>query len=164
MSIPYNYYLKDNSQFYYFITKNTIEYRVAFIRDETFSAVSGLEIDNIFQIIIEKVSNKLEKLDTRVFATIQEIVRLFFINSQNSMIYICDDKDNKGTKRFNVFNRWYQKSDLTEIIMKKDNIITCNSNNQDLTIYSSLLYHQNNKNKKTIVEVYNTIQEILNEK
>ncbi|MEZ0129709.1 hypothetical protein AB9T88_08075, partial [Flavobacterium sp. LBUM151] len=64
MLIPYNYYLKENSQFYYFITKNAIEYRVAFIRDETFSAVSGLEIENIFQIIIEKVSDKLEKLDT----------------------------------------------------------------------------------------------------
>lgn len=164
MLIPYNYHLKENSQFYYFITKNAIEYHVAFIKDETFSAVSGLEIHNIFQIIIEKISERIEILDARVFATIQEIVRVFFTNSQNSMIYVCDNKDYKGIKRFNVFNRWYHQSDLNKIIIKKDNIIICNSKDQDITIYSSLLYHQNNSNKKTIIDVYNTLQEILNEK
>ncbi len=39
-----------------------------------------------------------------------------------------------------------------------------NSNNKDYTIYSSLLYHQDNSNKETILEVYKTIQEVLNEK
>lgn len=66
MLVPYNYFLNENPQFYYFITKNKIEYRVAFIVDETFSAVSGLDINNIFQIIIEKVSDKIEKLDIQV--------------------------------------------------------------------------------------------------
>lgn len=109
MPIPYNYYFNDHLQFYYFTTKNNIEYRVAFILDETFTAVSGFEINNIFQIVIEKVNDTLEKLDVQVSATIQTIIARFFINSQNSMIYVCDDKDKKGIKRFNVFNRWYKK-------------------------------------------------------
>lgn len=163
MPTPYNYYFNENSQFYYFTTKNNIEYRVAFIIDETFSAVSGLEINNIFQIVIEKVTDGLERLDVQVSATIQTIIAAFFINSQNSMIYVCDDRDKKGIKRFNVFNRWYEKSGLYDI-KKKDNVIHCYSNNEILIIHSSLLYHKNNKNKETIIEVYNTIQEILNEK
>ena len=164
MPIPYNYYFNDHLQFYYFTTKNNIEYRVAFILDETFTAVSGFEINNIFQIVIEKVNDTLEKLDVQVSATIQTIIARFFINSQNSMIYVCDDKDKKGIKRFNVFNRWYKKSGLISEIKRKDNIIKCYSGDEVLIIYSSLLYHQNNKNKETIIEVYNTIQEILNEK
>ena len=166
MPTPYNYYFNKNSQFYYLTTKNNIEYRVAFIIDETFSAVSGLEINNIFQIVIEKVTDGLERLDVQVSATIQTIIAAFFINSQNSMIYVCDDRDKKGIKgikRFNVFNKWYEKSGLY-YIKKKDNIIHCYSNNEILIIHSSLFYHKNNKNKATIIEVYNTIQEILNEK
>ncbi|MFZ0597639.1 MAG: DUF6169 family protein [Flavobacterium sp.] len=141
-----------------------MEYRVAFIIDETFSAISGLDINNIFQIVIEKVTDELEKLDIQVSATVQSIILKFFKNSQNSMIYVCDDKDNKGIKRFNVFNRWYEKSGFVNEIKKKDNIIHCFSDDQNINIYSSLLYHHHNKNKETILEVYDTIQEILNEK
>ncbi|UUF12637.1 MULTISPECIES: DUF6169 family protein [Flavobacterium] len=164
MPTPYRYFLNENPQFYYFITKNQIEYRIAFIVDETFSAISGLEIDNIFQIIIEKVSDEIEKLDPGVSATIQSIIIAFFKNSQNSMLYVCDDKDNKSIKRFNLFNRWYLRSGLHNTILKKDNLINCRSKNQHTIIYSSLLYHKENKNKETIIEIYNTLQEVLDEK
>ncbi|MFH7015249.1 hypothetical protein [Flavobacterium sp. FlaQc-47] len=70
MLLPYNYQFNENSKFYYFTTKNKIEYRVAFIIDETFSAISGLDINNIFQIVIEKVTDELEKLDIQVSATV----------------------------------------------------------------------------------------------
>lgn len=164
MLVPYNYFLNENPQFYYFITKNKIEYRVAFIVDETFSAVSGLDINNIFQIIIEKVSDKIEKLDIQVSITIQAIIIAFFKNSQNSMLYVCDDKDDKSLKRFKVFNRWYARSGIESEILKKDNVINCKSNSHNTIIYSSLLYHKENRNQKTIIEIYNTMQEILDEK
>ncbi|SDY40331.1 hypothetical protein SAMN05444397_101565 [Flavobacterium aquidurense] len=35
------------------------------------------------------------------------------------MIYVCDDKDKKGIKRFNTFNRWYKNSGLMTTIVKK---------------------------------------------
>lgn len=164
MPNPYNYYFDEATQTYHFITKNGIDYRVAFIVDHTFSAVSGLEIENVYQIIIDKVNDDLEKFDSQVSATVQTIVDSFFINAQNSMIYVCDDKDNKGEKRFKAFQRWYQNSTFTDHIIKVDNVIICNSDNGDYTIYSSLLYHQDNNNKETILEIYETIQVILNEK
>lgn len=164
MPIPYNYYFDEDSQFFNLSTKNAIEYLIAFIQDETFSAVSGFEISNIFQIVIEKVNDEIERFDAKVSATIQAIITAFFINSQNAMIYVCDDKHKKGIKRFNTFNRWYKNSGLKTSIVKKDNIITCFSNDQNFIIYSSLLYHHDNQNKETVLEVFNTIQEILNEK
>lgn len=93
MPNPYKYHFDQVTQSYHFTTKNEIEYRVAFIIDHTFSAVSGNEIENIYQIIIEKLNDGVEKLDSQVAATIQNIVDLFFHNAQNAMIFICDDKD-----------------------------------------------------------------------
>ncbi|MEN2401137.1 DUF6169 family protein [Flavobacterium sp. MC2016-06] len=164
MPNPYNYFFDETTQSYHFKTKNDIDYRVAFIIDHTFSAVSGIEMNNIYQIIIEKVDDRLEKFDSQVSATVQLIVLSFFGNAQNAMIYICDDTDHKGKKRFDAFERWYRTSTFNNDIKKVNNVIVCNTDNQDWTLYTSLLYHQKNINKKTIIEVYHTLQEILNEK
>ncbi|WP_134141125.1 hypothetical protein [Flavobacterium sp. S87F.05.LMB.W.Kidney.N] len=56
------------------------------------------------------------------------------------------------------------RSGIESTILKKDNVINCKSNNQNTIIYSSLLYHKENRNQKTIIEIYNTMQEILDEK
>jgi hypothetical protein len=159
---PYKYHFELASNTYKFTTKNSVEYRIAFVIDETFSAISGIEINNIYQIIIEKVTDGAEKFDSLVSLTIKNIVREFFENSENSMIYICDDSDKKATTRFNTFERWYWSSEMTEYIAKVDNIIKCNSENQDFILYTSLLFHKNNTNKKMILEVYNAIEEALN--
>jgi hypothetical protein len=50
----YNYVFDEITNTYNFVTKNQILYRVAFIIDETFSTISGEEISNIFQLVIEK--------------------------------------------------------------------------------------------------------------
>ena len=162
MPNPYKYQFELASNIYKFTTKNSVEYRIAFVIDETFSAISGIEINNIYQIIIERVTDGAERFDSLVSLTIKNIVQEFFQNSENSMIYICDDSDNKGITRFNTFERWYWSSQMSEYIVKVDNIIKCNSENQIFTLYTSLLFHKNNINKKTILEVYNAIEEILN--
>ncbi len=162
MPNPYNYNFEEGSNIYKFITKNSIEYRIAFIVDETFSAVSGIAIENVYQMIIEKVTDNIEGFDSSVSLTIKNIVKRFFDNSENSMIYICDDSDKKAISRFNTFERWYWSSEMTDYITKVDNIIKCNSANEDYTLYTSLLYHKNNSNRETILEVYSTIEEILN--
>jgi hypothetical protein len=160
---PYNYYFDKGSKTYNFTTKNSTEYKIAFIVDETFSAISGLEINNIYQIIIEKVSDEIEKFDGLVAETIKNIIKVFFENSENAMIYICNDFDKKAISRFNAFERWYWNSDMTNYISKIDNVIKCNlPDNQIQIIYTSLLFHKDNTNKETIIEIYNTIEEILN--
>lgn len=164
MPNPYNYNFDDETQSYHFTTKNGIEYKVAFIVDHTFSAVSNIEIDNVFQLIIEKEDDGIERYDSQVSETVKDIVASFFLNSQNSMIYICDDEDSKAETRFKVFDRWYQSSTLTDYVFKVDNVIECDSPAGITTIYSSLLYHNENINKEEIIDIYNNIQEILNDK
>lgn len=164
MANPYNYSFSEFSNTYNFITKNDIEYKIAFIVDETFSAVSGLEVPNVYQMIIEKVNNDVsERFDSSVASTIKNIIALFFENSENSMIYICDNSDERAKTRFNTFERWYWNSSMTDSIAKVDNVINCDSNGKVQTLYTSLLFHKNNSNKETILEIYHTIEKILNE-
>ena len=64
MQSHYNYVFDEITNTYNFVTKNQILYRVAFIIDETFSTISGEEISNIFQLVIEKSNEEIEPYDT----------------------------------------------------------------------------------------------------
>lgn len=74
MQNHYNYVFDDITNTYNFTTKNSILYRVAFIVDETFSTISGEEISNIFQLVIEKATDEVESYDAKVSKTIEDII------------------------------------------------------------------------------------------
>ncbi len=163
MPNQYNYTFNKATSTYNFTTKNDIEYKIVFIIDETLDVASEVHIENIYQIIIEKITAKIEPFDVLVSKTIENIISTFFANVQNSLIYVCSENDEKAESRFNVFNRWYRNSTL-ESITKVDNIINCESEGNIYTIYTSLLYHNENPNVHNILEAYHKIENILNDK
>lgn len=139
-------------------------YRVAFVVDETFSAISNEEIPNVFQLIIDKASDELEPYDAKVSRTIEDIVERFFHNVLNSMIYVCSDEDDKAKTRFKVFDRWYKNSEYKSFIVKIDNIIQFKiSETETQKMYTSFMFHQNNPTHQKLVEIYNQIEKTLNE-
>lgn len=164
MPNPYNYQFDETAQSYVFTTDNGIEYKIAFILDYTFSAVSNIEIDDVYQLIIEKITEGKEPLDRNVSATICEILSVFFENSRNTILYICDDGDERAEVRFRKFNIWYTESELTNIVTKVDNVVVSENVAGSAKIYSSLLYHNENVNKENILEIYHSIEQILSEK
>lgn len=85
---------------------------MVFVVDETFSAISGEEIPNVYQVVVEKVTDNIEPLDNKVSKTIIHIIESFFSNEENSLLYICDEKGNKAEQRFKVFDRWYRNSSI----------------------------------------------------
>ena len=164
MRTHYNYAFDNITNTYNFTTKNNILYRVAFVVDETFSAISNEEIPNIFQLIIDKASDELEPYDAKVSKTIEDIVERFFHNVLNSMIYICSDENDKAKTRFKVFDRWYKKSEYKSFIVKIDNIIQFKiSETETQKMYTSFMFHQNNPTHQKLVEIYNQIEKTLNE-
>lgn len=163
MPNPYNYTFNEETSTYTFTTKNDIEYKIVFIVDETLDIASEVHIENIYQIIIEKITDKIEPFDGLVSRTIENVISAFFVNVQNSLIYVCSENDEKAETRFNVFNRWYENSSL-ESVTKVDNIIKCESEGNIYVIYTSLLYHKENPNVEYILEAYQKIESILNEK
>lgn len=159
----YNYTFNEATSTYKFTTKNNIEYKIVFIVDETLNIASDIPIENIYQIIIEKINDNIEPFDNLVSKTIEDIVTAFFVNVQNSLIYVCSENDEKAETRFKVFNRWYKNSTL-ESVTKIDNIINCESEGDTYSIYTSLLYHNENPNIEYILKAYESMENILNDK
>ena len=161
MQNPYNYTFEEEKRTYQFITKNDITYSVAFLEDETLNSVSttDIEITNVYQVIIVKVSDEIEPLDSLVRLTIDNIINDFFKSRENSLIYVCSHEQDKDQIRSLVFERWYQSSQHKDVITKIDNIIPMDDNS---TLYTSLLYHNDNPNINYILTSFNEIEEALN--
>ncbi len=159
MQSPYNFVFDNITNTYNFTTKNSILYRIAFVVDHTFSTIAEVEIPNIYQIVIDKATDETEPLDAGVSITIETIIEQFFANIENALVYICSDENEKSKLRFNVFNRWYEKSKFRNKIVKIDNEIKLN---EGQILYTSFLFHKSNPNYKTLIEVYYKIEEVLN--
>lgn len=165
MQSHYNYVFDNITNTYNFTTKNSILYRVAFIVDETFSAISGEEIANIFQLIVEKANEETEPFDAKVSKTIENIIDRFFQRIENSLVYVCSDEDEKAKLRYDVFDRWYKKSEFKENVVKIDNIFNINISKTEIhKLYTSFMFHKNNSNYDKLIEIYSKIEETLNSK
>lgn len=165
MQNHYNYVFDDFTNTYNFTTKNAILYRVAFIVDETFSAISGEDISNIFQLIIEKATDEAEPFDSKVSKTIENIIEKFFQKVENSLVYICSDEDERAKLRYDIFNRWYQNSAYRENVVKIDNVLNINITEFEIhQLYTSFLFHKNNSDYKKLTDIYSQIERILNDK
>ena len=164
MQSHYNYVFDEITNTYNFVTKNEILYRIAFIIDETFSTISGEEISNIFQLIVEKSNDEIEPYDSKVSKTIEHLIERFFQKIENSLIYICSDDNEKAEKRHEIFNRWYKKSKYKEVIIKIDNIISVTiSENENQKLYTSFMFHKQNSNFEKLLEIYSQLEKVLNE-
>lgn len=163
MQSHYNYVFDSITNTYNFATKNNILYRVAFVVDETFSTISGEEIPNIYQLIIEKATDELEPFDTKVSKTIEHIIERFFQKTENALIYVCSDEDEKARIRHEIFDRWYRNSDYKNWIVKIDNIMKFNIKNEIQKLYTSFLFHKQNLNYEKLIQIYTQIENVLNE-
>ena len=92
MQNHYNYFFDNISNTYNFLTENNILYRVAFIVDDTFNTISGEDIPNVFQLVVEKAYLGLEPFDPKVSKTIESIIMRFFNKIENSLIYVCSEE------------------------------------------------------------------------
>lgn len=164
MQNHYNYLFDPITNTYNFVTKNNILYRVAFIVDETFSTISGEDIPNIFQLIIEKANDELEPFDAKVSKTIENIIERFFQKTENALIYVCSEENDKARARQIIFNRWYNNSEHKETIIKIDNIIKFKISEFEIQrLYTSFMFHKQNANYKKLIQIYNQIEKVLNE-
>lgn len=160
----YNYVFDEITNTYNFLTKNDILYKIAFIIDETFTTISGEDIPNVFQLIIEKANEIIEPYDPKVSKTIEHIIERFFQKIENSLIFICSDDDEKALKRHEIFNRWYKKSTYKDVIIKIDNIITVSvGEHEKQKLYTSFMFHKQHSNFEKLLEIYSQLAKVLND-
>jgi hypothetical protein len=133
---------------------------VAFFQDYMLESCTtpDVEIGNVFQITVEKITDKPSGLDACVSETIRAIVTAFFENVENALIYICDDDDDKGQVRFDAFERWYSNSTMKDYITKINNVVEIDLDNDDtFKVHTSIMFHNDNTNSENIKITYNSL-------
>lgn len=163
MQSPYKFSFHEASDTYEFITKNQIHYQVHFIPDYTLSSLTGTnDFDELYQIVIDKISDKTEPLDNRVFLTIEQIILQFFEATEKVLSYVCSDADGKQVLRFKKFDRWFKRSQFNQHLLKLDDSIYYED--MDVRIFISLMIHKKNPKLTKLKNAFDEIQGAIDAK
>lgn len=96
--------------------------------------------------------------------TVENIVEQFFLNIDNSLVYICSEANDKAKTRHKIFDRWYKNSIYKDVIVKIDNILNIRiSDNEVQKLYTSFMFHSKNPNYIKLIDIYNQIEDMLND-
>jgi Family of unknown function (DUF6169) len=147
--LPYNITHRENR--YIFHTDNSVVYSVEFT-DGAFYFFNLPAHIPVFEISIKVsngVDNILQPYDERTEATIVHILRAFFEDNKNSLIYVCDNEGNRQQARSRKFHGWFRKN-KTENIEKYDVIFDA----LEMQILASLIVHTQNPDKDLIVNLF----------
>ena len=92
-----------------FITDSGVVYMAGFI------AETNMDIPNAYQLFITpKGRTKHVGTDVKIGQTIAEIVKSFFRNNNNVLVYICDTSDRMQAARNRKFKIWYNQYTSTD--------------------------------------------------
>ena len=90
--------------------------------------------------------------------TITEIIKYFFENKENCIVYICDSSDNRELARYRKFNSWFEKEKLNTKIEKLSNIIIID---EETSHYATMLFHKENSFYEILKLSYKEVIESL---
>lgn len=164
----YKVYLDKTTSTYHFTTKNNIAYSVAFADYTNLleSALANLKLHKVYSLNLVKISDETEPLDLGVEKTMQHIVEhFFFLDKENSIVYLCDTSGHKGLKRFHKFNSWYEKSQNRKNYIKLNEYVdSIDENDNPIIHFTSLIYHKENPYKSSLESAYYSFIEDLRNK
>ena len=147
--LPYKFTNQGND--YRFDTDKGLFYSVKFT-DGAFYFANLPAYIPIFEVSISTVSlgdYLSAPKDQRIEATIVEIFRIFFLEHENSIIYICDNLDEKQAARHRKFDMWFRRHTGEELEKYDTHFLV-----ESMEIYASLILHVNNPFKNKLIEVF----------
>ncbi|PTT30437.1 hypothetical protein DBR28_15980 [Chryseobacterium sp. HMWF028] len=162
LNSPYKVYADDFDLSYSFTTENDVVYKLAFTDfNSLFINTSGEGIvDNVYNLLIDNVEDKFAPLDPNVRETVAEILKEFFKNTKNTLVYTCDSVDHKQMVRYRKFNYWFDMSDFNaNLVMLKNEF-----KDQEDSYYASMIYHKDNPVYDILKQSYDEIVQSLNNK
>jgi hypothetical protein len=149
--LPYNFFYKNGQ--HRFVTDKGVIYAVSF-KDGSFyfsSLPSDIPMYEFSIKVIDLGDNPTPPFDARFEVTVVEIMKLFFANNLNSLIYICETLDNRQHPRFRKFDLWFKKNILAIPLLEKyDATFTY----EDTDILTSMIIHSNNPHRNDLIEMF----------
>ncbi|QQU04190.1 DUF6169 family protein [Myroides odoratus] len=154
--MPYPFEWDEHRRLYSFTTATNLTYELSFTKDENLNIGNADNpIDNIYHFVLAKreEDQNIKSNDKDISETIRAVVTAFFQNNINyTLVYTCDDEDNKGICRFVLFEKWY-KTWVVPDYEKIDNIIELD----DTRIFTSIILHKSNENYDVIIDRHKNI-------
>lgn len=136
---------------YEFKTENGILYSVKF-SDGAFMFAGLPPHIPIFEVsinVLELGDKSSPPQDLQAESTIVSIFRSFLSEHENSIVYVCDNLDNKQAARNRKFEAWFQRNKSADI-EKYDTYFTVES----IEIYASLIIHVHNSFKTELISIF----------
>jgi hypothetical protein len=161
--MPYPFSWDEDKGLYTFTTSQNIIYELSFVKDDHLNYKEPL-IDDIYQFLLIKVDNEDEvnTFDEKIAPTVKNVIISFFeINPNATLVYSCDNDDNRARCRAIVFNKWFV--DLTgskSEFLKIDNRIEVS---RESIIYTSVILHKQNKQCNLIIDRHKELEETYKE-
>lgn len=91
--------------FYEFTTDFGVRYSIGFMPDDSI-ITSGA-----FQFIISNANHKASPNDDKVRKTVMCMIDEFFLNNNETLLYICETGDGKQSMRNRLFQYWFSQYD-----------------------------------------------------
>jgi Family of unknown function (DUF6169) len=142
--LPYNFTFSEGK--YSFLTDNSVIYNVEFTDGSYYFYELPIDVP-VFELNIKALNALIQPFDKRVEITIVEIISMFFNNNKNSLIYVCNNLDNRQQGRSRKFNSWFNKN-ATFPVEKYD----INFTMQNIIILASLIVHAQNDRKEELIK------------
>jgi CO dehydrogenase/acetyl-CoA synthase gamma subunit (corrinoid Fe-S protein) len=98
-------------------------------------------------------------IDQRIGDTIAHIMKLFFTNLDNVVVYVCDSVDERQLARKRKFDRWFYLYNDGSLLKEDGLAVVAGSE-----IYNSLLMHKQNKQLTEIILAFSDLNERSGEK
>jgi hypothetical protein len=146
---PYNFSQLHNE--FEFITDNYIQYSFKFT-DGAFLLTGLPAYISVFDVSIDVIdlgNYTSPPRDLRAETTVVAIFRQFLKNNENSIVYVCDNLDNKQAARYRKFDTWFNRNKSTDIEKYDTYFIV-----EELEIYASMIAHRLNPYKEELIKVF----------
>jgi Family of unknown function (DUF6169) len=151
MSIPQPYEVNYQDKSYKFTTDNGIFYNISFSDGSFYFANIEPHIP-IYELAIKFISlgdYLSPPQDRRAEITIIDIILTFLSDHTNSIIYTCDNIDNRHHARNRKFNIWFNKHQSTDLEKYDSSFVVENTE-----ILASLIVHSQNPFKEALIKVF----------
>ena len=146
---PYNYVVRNNE--YIFVTDYGIQYSIE-IEDGSAYFVSFKPYLSIYELSIDIINVEqtlFAPFDRRTEITIFAILKVFFRDKTNSIIYVCDSVDGRHRGRSRKFDAWFQRNNDGSLEKYNVDFIT-----EGIEILASLIVHTDNALKNELIELF----------
>ena len=156
------YPLKEHDEYAFeFVTDQGIGYVVYFLDYSVMFANYPHIAQQVFMFNIDVIKGSPDQSvsDERIGLTVLEVFKLFFQNSKNVAVYICDIEAERQLSRKRKFDFWFWKYNDGTLI-KEDDMAIVNG----IEIYNSMILHKKNEHLREIILAYKELNEKASEK